>query len=70
MNVEKIRADFPILRNKIYGKRLSYLDNAASSQKPMQVVESISASYTKGYSNVHRGAHYLGNLVTDKYENK
>ena len=68
MNVEKIRADFPILRNKIYGKRLSYLDNAASSQKPMQVVESISASYTKGYSNVHRGAHYLGNLVTDKYE--
>ena len=56
-DVEKIRADFPILSEKPYGKPLVYLDNAASAQKPRQVVERMSTAYFTEYANVHRGLH-------------
>ncbi len=67
-DVEKIRADFPILSMPIYGKPLVYLDNAASVQKPKQVVDRmVEATYTE-YANVHRGLHYLANAATDAFE--
>ena len=67
-DVEKIRADFPILLRQVNNKPLVYLDNGASSQKPKVVVDAISNAYTNEYANVHRGLHYLSNLATDKYE--
>jgi cysteine desulfurase/selenocysteine lyase len=67
-DVEKVRADFPILSQKIYGKPLVYLDNAASSQKPNVVLDRIQKAYTQEYSNVHRGLHYLANAATEAYE--
>ncbi|XXK32688.1 cysteine desulfurase [Rhodobacteraceae bacterium nBUS_24] len=67
-DVEKIRADFPILYRQVNNKPLVYLDNGASSQKPKVVVDAISNAYTNEYANVHRGLHYLSNLATDKYE--
>lgn len=67
-DVEKIRADFPILHRQVNNKPLVYLDNGASSQKPKVVVDAISNAYTNEYANVHRGLHYLSNLATDKYE--
>lgn len=67
-DVEKIRKDFPILEKKIRGKSLVYLDNAASSLKPIQVVEAIREFYLTEYSNIHRGVHYLSQLATSKYE--
>ena len=67
-DVEKIRADFPALSLKPYGKPLVYLDNGASAQKPKQVVERmVEASYYE-YANVHRGLHYLANAATDNFE--
>lgn len=67
-DVEKIRADFPILSREVNGKPLVYLDNGASAQKPKVVIDAISHAYGHEYSNVHRGLHYLSNLATDKYE--
>ncbi|XXK33184.1 cysteine desulfurase [Rhodobacteraceae bacterium nBUS_22] len=67
-DVEKIRADFPILHRQVNNKPLVYLDNGASSQKPKVVVDAILNAYTNEYANVHRGLHYLSNLATDKYE--
>jgi cysteine desulfurase/selenocysteine lyase len=67
-DVEAIRRDFPILAEKPYGKDLVYLDNAASAQKPRQVIERISQVYEHEYANVHRGLHYLANAATDAYE--
>jgi cysteine desulfurase/selenocysteine lyase len=67
-DVERMRADFPVLRQEVYGKPLSYLDNAASSQKPRQVVEAMTAAYETYYSNVHRGVHRLSQVATDHYE--
>lgn len=67
-DVEKIRADFPILSRKINGKPLVYLDNGASAQKPRAVIDAVTRGYAEEYSNVHRGLHYLSNLATDKYE--
>ena len=67
-DVEKIRADFPILRTQVYGKPLVYLDNAASAQKPRQVIERLTHAYEHEYANVHRGLHYLANAATDAYE--
>ncbi len=58
IDVEKIRADFPILSRKIYGKPLVYLDSAASAQKPQQVIDSLISAYSDTYSNVHRGLHF------------
>lgn len=67
-DVEKIRADFPILSRQVNGKPLTYLDNGASAQKPQVVIDAISQAYSHEYSNVHRGLHYLSNLATDQYE--
>lgn len=67
-DVEKIRADFPILAREVNGKPLTYLDNGASAQKPKVVIDAINQAYSHEYSNVHRGLHYLSNLATEKYE--
>lgn len=67
-NVERIRADFPILFREVYGKPLVYLDNGASAQKPLPVLEAIEYAYRMEYANVHRGLHYLSNEATAKYE--
>jgi cysteine desulfurase/selenocysteine lyase len=67
-NVEKIRGDFPILKREIRGKPLVYLDNAASSLKPIQVIDRMSNYYRMESSNVHRGAHYLSSQGTIAYE--
>lgn len=67
-DVEKIRADFPILSREVNGKPLVYLDNGASAQKPQVVIDAITKAYAEEYSNVHRGLHYLSNLATENYE--
>ena len=67
-SVEKVRRDFPILASLVYGKPLIYLDNAASTQKPASVIESLRHYYMAEHSNVHRGVHYLSELATQKYE--
>lgn len=67
-NVDKIRADFPILSREVNGKPLVYLDNGASAQKPQVVIDAITQAYSMEYANVHRGLHYLSNLATEKYE--
>ena len=61
---EKIRKDFPILKRKINGNPLIYLDNAATSQKPISVIESLSNYYSEYNSNVHRGVHTLSMEAT------
>ncbi|NOT10648.1 MAG: cysteine desulfurase [Methylococcaceae bacterium] len=66
--VEKIRADFPILAEKIRNKPLIYLDNAATCQKPKVVIDSIVHLYSHDYANVHRGVHTLSVRSTDKFE--
>ncbi|MFZ4591724.1 MAG: aminotransferase class V-fold PLP-dependent enzyme, partial [Ignavibacteria bacterium] len=68
-DVDKIRADFPILKQKIYGKDLIYLDNAATTQKPQVVIDSIAKYYSELNSNVHRGVHFLSDKATTAYEN-
>ncbi|WP_321340268.1 cysteine desulfurase [Breoghania sp.] len=67
-DVEKVRADFPILSREIYGKPLVYLDNGASAQKPQVVLDRIMKAYSEEYANVHRGLHYLSNTATEAYE--
>lgn len=67
-DIERIRADFPILSRQVNGKPLVYLDNGASAQKPRQVIEAITRAYEGEYANVHRGLHFLSNLATDNYE--
>ncbi|MEM7733786.1 MAG: aminotransferase class V-fold PLP-dependent enzyme, partial [Pseudomonadota bacterium] len=67
-DVEKIRADFPILSRQVNGKPLVYLDNGASAQKPQVVIDAISHAYSHEYANVHRGLHTLSNIATEKYE--
>ncbi|MGV6850010.1 MAG: cysteine desulfurase [Marinibacterium sp.] len=67
-DVEKIRADFPILSREVNGKPLVYLDNGASAQKPQAVIDAVTRGYAEEYANVHRGLHFLSNLATDKYE--
>ncbi len=67
-DVEAIRADFPILSRTVYGKKLAYLDNGASAQKPRAMIDAVRRCYEEEYSNVHRGAHYLSGLATDNYE--
>ncbi|MFZ5914731.1 MAG: cysteine desulfurase [Pseudomonadota bacterium] len=63
-----IRAQFPILRQMAHGKPLAYLDNAASAQKPEAVLKALDDAYRTSYANIHRGAHYLSMLATEKYE--
>ncbi len=65
---DKVRKDFPILDQEIHGKSLIYLDSAASSQKPQQVLDTLANYYQKDNANVHRGAHTLSNRATDAYE--
>ncbi len=67
-DVEKIRKDFPILEETVYGKPLVYLDNGATSQRPRQVVEKMNEYYFRYNANVHRGVHYLSNRCTDANE--
>jgi cysteine desulfurase / selenocysteine lyase len=68
MNRELIRKDFPILNQEVNGHPLVYLDSAATSQKPVQVIEAVEHYYRTYNSNVHRGVHTLGSLATDAYE--
>ena len=68
INLEKIRKDFPILNEKVNGNNLVYLDNAATSQKPKEVIESLVNYYEKYNSNVHRGVHALSIKATDEFE--
>jgi len=67
-DVEKIRADFPILSRQVNGVDLVYLDNGASAQKPKAVIDAVSHAYSQEYANVHRGLHFLSNLATENYE--
>jgi cysteine desulfurase / selenocysteine lyase len=67
-DVEAIRADFPILAERPYGKPLVYLDNAASAQKPKAVINRLVHAYEHEYANVHRGLHFLANAATEAYE--
>ena len=67
-DVERHRADFPILFREIYGKPLVYLDSAASAQKPRQVLEAMDQCMRHEYANVHRGIHFLSNTATQHYE--
>ncbi len=68
ISVDTIRADFPILKEEVNGRPLVYLDNAATSQKPVQVIQAITDYYYQANSNVHRGAHTLSTKATDLYE--
>ena len=67
-DVSAVRQDFPILSTEVYGKPLVYLDNAASAQKPRQVIDRVRRAYEEEYANVHRGLHYLSSTATLAYE--
>ena len=67
-DINAIRADFPILDQRVHDQPLVYLDNAASSQKPVQVIDAVSNYYLHDHSNVHRGVHKLSQRATDAYE--
>jgi cysteine desulfurase/selenocysteine lyase len=68
LDIQKIRADFPILSQKVNGKPLVYFDNGATSQKPQVVIDAISKYYSEINANIHRGVHTLSQLATDAYE--
>ena len=68
MNIEKIRSDFPLLLQKHNGKKIKYLDNAATTQKPKQVINAIKKYYEKYNANVHRGINFLSQKATEKFE--
>src|SRR5690242_1407101 len=67
-DVQPVRHDFPILGQKVHGKPLVYLDNAATTQKPRQVLEAIVRYYSEDNANVHRGVHQLSERATEAYE--
>ena len=67
-DVERIRRDFPILRQQVRGKPLVYLDNAATSQKPQVVIDAIRHYYERDNANIHRGVHFLSERATEEYE--
>lgn len=67
-NIEKVRQDFPILSREVYGKPLVYLDNAATTQKPLCVLDAMRQEYLNVNANVHRGVHYLSQQATDLHE--
>ena len=67
-DVQKIREDFPILQREVYGKPLVYLDNAATTQKPLSVLDAMRDEYLNVNANVHRGVHYLSQQATDLHE--
>ena len=68
LDIEKIRADFPILKREVSGRPLIYLDNAATSQTPRCVVDHIADTYYRVNANVHRGVHTLSQEATDAHE--
>jgi cysteine desulfurase/selenocysteine lyase len=68
MNIQKIREDFPILKRKVNGKQLIYFDNAATTQKPVQVLEAVNYYYKNTNANIHRGVHKLSEEATQQYE--
>ena len=68
LDIQAIRADFPILSRKIYGKDLIYLDNGATTQKPRCVVEKIEEGYYNVNANIHRGVHFLSQAATEAHE--
>src|SRR6056297_1239967 len=68
MDINKIRKDFPILEQKIYGKPLVYLDNAATTQKPVQVMRAMDEAMEQYNANIHRGAHFLSEKCTTVHE--
>src|SRR3990167_2149449 len=68
LNVNKIRSDFPILKRRVNGKPLVYLDNAATTQKPKQVIDSLVDYYSNYNANIHRGVHKLSEEATEAYE--
>lgn len=67
-DVNRVRADFPILSRQVNGKPLVYLDNGASAQKPQVVIDAVTRGYAEEYANVHRGLHYLSTIATERYE--
>ena len=67
-DVNRIRADFPILSQEVHSKRLTFLDNGASAQKPRQVIDAMRSVYETEYANVHRGAYQLSERATERYE--
>jgi cysteine desulfurase/selenocysteine lyase len=68
LDMEKIRADFPILRQKVRGKPLVYLDSAATSQKPRVVINAITRYYERDNANIHRGVHFLSEHATEEHD--
>ena len=68
IDVERIREDFPILKQTVYGKTLKYLDNAATTQKPKAVIDTITKYYTTQNANIHRGVYHLSEVPTQAYE--
>src|ERR1051326_8977297 len=67
-DVRKIRKDFPVLHQQVQGKPLVYLDNAATTQKPLAVIEALEDYYRRDNSNIHRGVHTLSERATQEYE--
>ena len=67
-NIEDIRAQFPILSREVNGHQIAYLDNAASAQKPIAVMDAMRAQMETSYGNVHRGLHTFANETTEAYE--
>jgi len=67
-DLERVRADFPILARKIHGRRLAFLDSAASAQKPQAVIDAVRNCYEAEYANVHRGVYWLSARATERYE--
>src|SRR6266851_1989318 len=68
IDVQKVRRDFPILRQSVHGRTLVYLDNAATSQKPQVVIDAIRQYYERDNANIHRGVHFLSEHATEEYE--
>ena len=67
-DINKIRSDFPVLANEVYGKPLVYFDNGATTQKPESVINAVTEAYRTYYSNIHRGVHALSDISSEKYE--
>src|SRR5512137_2129286 len=68
LDINKIRLDFPILKQKVYGKPLVYFDNGATTQKPQCVIDSVNEVLTDYYGNIHRGIHALSDKSSEEYE--
>jgi len=68
LDIQKIREDFPILQQKIYNRPLVYFDNAATTQRPQQVINALTQTYSEYYGNIHRAAHFMADKATAAYE--